>query len=222
MKLPLLVSFTLISSYAFAQEQDTCRNGLFPSYSDVQYAEISSDHGRRVHFREDTKNCPESDTCQKKAYLVDGDKILIAQTTEQWACAWYFGKQQEFVGWLPRNAIKKLQLKSPTIQDWIGTWRPITGNNEIKIFRSKTGKLSASGIAYWYGGKNSYNTDIVHTGELGGEAAPNGNKLTFGNKQEEYECAADMQLVYGNLIVSDNGNCGGMNVRFDDVYRRRF
>ena len=173
-----------------------------------------------MHFRADTQNCPDNDSCQEKAYLVDGNKILIAQNTEQWVCAWYFGKRREFVGWLPKNVIKPMPGKTPAIHDWVGTWKPIGGINEIKITHLKNGMLSISGSALWHGGKNNYGYDIIHTGELNGEAIPIGNKISLGNKQEQYECVADMQLVLDNLVVSDNGNCGGVNVRFNDVYRK--
>ena len=37
---------------------------------------------------------------------------------------------------------------------------------------------------------------------------------------ETYECAATFVLVGAFMIVHDNDQCGGMNVRFDGVYQK--
>jgi len=34
-------------------------------------------------------------------------------------------------------------------------------------------------------------------------------------------CKATLVLLPPFLVASDNGGCGGMNVRFDGVYRRQ-
>lgn len=57
-------------------------------------------------------------------------------------------------------------------------------------------------------------------GELGGSATPVGNHVVFSTGSGEFDCTAKMALVGGVLVVSDNQNCDGHNVRFDGVYRR--
>jgi len=118
-----------------------------------------------------------------------------------------------------RSNFNLLQEKTPSLQDWAGIWRPTAGNNEIRIKILPDGRLSVSGNASWHGGKNDYNEEIVHEGEMSGDGIPSGNRLTIGNPNDEHDCGVRFQLIQGNLAVADNGNCGGMNVRFNEVYR---
>jgi hypothetical protein len=38
---------------------------------------------------------------------------------------------------------------------------------------------------------------------------------------DEYDCAADFTLLGKYLVVTDNSNYGGVNVRFDGVYTKK-
>ena len=40
------------------------------------------------------------------------------------------------------------------------------------------------------------------------------------DEDSEHSCKVEFSLVGDTLIASDNGLCGGANVRFDGVYRR--
>ncbi|MCA1633634.1 MAG: hypothetical protein LC802_07935 [Acidobacteria bacterium] len=52
---------------------------------------------------------------------------------------------------------------------------------------------------------------------MNAKARPAGNVLTV----EEDSCRVTLRLVGDYLVASDNSECGGMNVRFDGVYRRK-
>lgn len=212
----IMLLLLLATTRALAVEPYTCRNGLFPSFEGVRAGEIAPGHDR-VHFRNDDKGCPENASCVEKAYLVPGNKVLMAQATDGWACVWYFGQRQEFVGWLPADAVRALPETLPQLSDWVGTWLPSAGDDRIEIKLAADGKLRVSGKAYWQGGPDG---DVVHEGGIDGTATPNGNRLTVAEDTNADDCVAKFQWVDGNLVVSDNHNCGGVNVNFDDVYRR--
>ena len=57
----------------------------------------------------------------------------------------------------------------------------------------------------------------MHVGEVHAEAAPAGNVLAL----RDDPCALTLRLVGHYLVAADNGECGGANVRFDGVYRRK-
>ncbi|QQA76110.1 hypothetical protein [Pectobacterium parmentieri] len=59
----------------------------------------------------------------------------------------------------------------------------------------------------------------MHFGSISASAKPTGNRLQWSDSSEGFECSGVMQLINGYLIVEDNGQCGGMNVRFNDIYR---
>lgn len=219
--------FFLLAIYlapAHAIEPYSCRNGFFPKHTgNFEFSTVVAKEREKIHFRDDVEACPDKASCMQKAYLVNGDKLLIAQKHENWVCGWYFGKTREFVGWLPAKNIKAITpVKLPSQQDWLGTWKPIAGENEIRIRRATTkGTLAVDGDATWLGGETASGDRVIHVGEFEGTATPSGAGLTIGNPKEEYDCVVNMRLVSGNLIVSDNNQCGGMNVSFSDVYRRK-
>ncbi len=53
-------------------------------------------------------------------------------------------------------------------------------------------------------------------GQVEAQATPRGSQVDF----IEDSCTVHAQLLGDVLVVSDNSECGGMNVRFDGVYRR--
>ncbi len=207
---------------AVAVEPYTCRNGLFTDRIEaITAGRIIEAAGARVHFRSDDDGCPEAAHCAGKAYLVPGDRVLISKRESGWTCVWYSGKRQAHVGWLPTGTVAHVSPAPPTPDDWIGTWRPIAGDNAIEIRRAPSGDgLSAEGSALWYGGRTEEGAEIVHVGEFAGNGRPAGDRWTVGEPAAEDDCVVDMRLIAGQLVVHDNGNCGGLNVRFDDIYRK--
>ena len=91
--------------------------------------------------------------------------------------------------------------------------------------------MQVSGDAEWVAGPEAE----PHVGHLEAEGTPTGALLMLGDArcvgpdraaQAEaidacIECHARLVLVSATLIVTDNRNCGGMNVNFDGIYHRR-
>ncbi|WP_174866826.1 hypothetical protein [Pectobacterium polaris] len=224
MKGIVTVLFLCIPFSSFAStdyEMVMCRNGAFPSYSgQYSVAKITAAHGDKVHFYDDDvrDGCPDNKAvCQSKTSLKAGDSVLVAQEKNGWSCVWHFGKQSEFVGWMQSSYLEKQPIKTVGINAWLGSWHQYS--DSIKITRGKNGTLHLKGKAKWHGGVSSYGERIVHYGNISASAIPNGNRLQWGDSLEEFECKGVMQLINGNLIVEDNGKCGGMNVHFDGIYR---
>lgn len=113
----LLLLLLLSLAYpAHSLEPYTCQNGAFPSFDgEISSAVITADSGSRVHFRDDAKGCPDAETCIQRAYLINGYRVLLSHRESRWACAWYFGKKMEFVGWLTveRDAPPASRLRAP-------------------------------------------------------------------------------------------------------------
>ncbi|MBT9185572.1 MULTISPECIES: hypothetical protein [Pectobacterium] len=215
----LCTSFPCFAGWGY--EMTMCRNGAFPDYPD-QYsvAKITAVHGDKVHFYDDDirNGCPDNKAaCQSKTSLKAGDRVLVAQEKNGWSCVWHFGKKSEFVGWVESAYLKKQPIKTADINTWLGTWRNF--GDSITITRGKNGTLNLRGRAIWHGGRSSYGEQIAHFGSFSASATPNGNRLQWNDSRDVIECSGVMQLINGNLIVEDNGQCGGMNVRFNGIYR---
>jgi hypothetical protein len=209
-----------------AIEPYMCRNGLFPRFvGQVQSAKVIAEASERIYLRDDYKGCPGLDSCITKSYLVSGDRVLIGNAEAGWSCIWYFGKEREYVGWIPSDHLATYDgARIPLIAEWLGKWKPIAGDDSIEIsLDSQDGTLFVKGLATWHGGSDFHGNDVVHEGAFEGTAEPNGPRLTViqGDEKYKYYCKVELQLVSDSLIASDNGICGGVNVRFDNVYRKQ-
>lgn len=211
----LAAGLICLSASALAVQPYSCRNGFFPSSKIIHYGVISPKYSR-VHFRDDAKGCPDANSCIENAYIVTGNAVLVAQREDGWACVSYQSAKRAFTGWVPADAVELLPKATPALKNWLGTWQVMGGDDKITIVPGKSGELSVDGKAVWYGGINQFGNRVVHTGVVGGSARPEGNELVVGDDV----CVAHLRLVYGNLVVYDNHSCGGMNVTFDNVYRR--
>jgi len=210
----LCVSATATGQKAEDYPANWCRNGLFPS-DDAEFglAKIGGNWTARIHFFNDDDDCPRYDVkCEMKSYLITGDEVLVSRKYGQWICGWYQPKKGgETVGWLQAD---KLVLAAPParppLKNWLGLWK--YEGKSLNIRRDgKTGALKVKGYAIWEGaGAN------VHLGGVEAVARPEGNELVL----VEEECRVSLKLVGQYLIARDNSECGGVNVRFNGVYRK--
>jgi hypothetical protein len=213
----------LTAAQTFAQiegnPENFCRNGFFPlESSEYKLANVKGAKNERVYFYGDDRSCPNDKNCRMKSYVVRGDEIIVSRTFGRWACSWYQPRKgSETVGWI---VVDKLEFKetnqNPAPNEWLGVWR--YAGNHVEIGRSESsGFLKITGNAFWRG-----LGDNIHTGELDDNSKPAGNVLKIGEKEAgEYDCKATLRLVGKYLIVSDNLQCGGVNVTFSGVYQKR-
>ena len=191
-----------------------CRNGLFPSdEAEFKLAKVSGIKGTQIHFFNDDDGCPSADAkCRMRSYLITGNQVLVSRRYGSWICSWYQPlKGSETVGWLPvESLVISEHPASPALEKWIGRWK--YGDQSLNIRRdSKSGFLMVKGDAIWRG-----IGDNVHVGSVEARSLPQGNELIL----IEEECRVTLKLVGDYIVASDNSECGGMNVRFNGVYRK--
>ncbi|HEX8285057.1 MAG TPA: hypothetical protein VF588_16970 [Pyrinomonadaceae bacterium] len=222
--LGLLLVLCCAASRAGAQDEGGnpahwCRNGAFTRDSEVfRTARVTGRKGSRVYFGGDDEGCPgPSAKCRQKAYVVPGDEVLTSRAFGDWVCAWYQpARGSETVGWLPAQQLSVTEPPAnPPLAAWLGAWGFY--DNSLRLGRArKAGALRVEGDATWVG----VNPGNVHVGDVSGEAAPEGNVLKVGGG-DEYDCRLTLRLVGAYLVASDNRQCGGANVTFDGVYKRK-
>jgi hypothetical protein len=214
----VLAAGLLAAGGARAQDsdEDMCRNGLFPSQREFALATVAGT-APRLYFFNDWDGCPQKGaSCQTKAYVLPGDRLLLGKTHGEWTCAWYQGKSRETVGWVRKRDLAAQAETAVQTGDWLGKWREVyKGPGRIGIARAGD-TLQVNGKTRWIG-QNTENFGGI-SGTLGisgrhGHVGPAGGK-------ETYACSADMVRIGDFLIVHDNGGCGGLNVRFDGLYVR--
>ncbi|HJQ34279.1 MAG TPA: hypothetical protein VJ866_19020 [Pyrinomonadaceae bacterium] len=214
---------TLLPRAAAAQGEggnpaNWCRNGLFAADAgEFGLARVVGGRGERAYFYGDEEGCPgPAAKCRQKAYVLTGDELIVSRRFGDWVCAWYQpARGSETVGWLPASRLELTTADAnPPLASWLGTWEFY--DDSLRITRGrKAGTLGVGGDATWVG----VNPGNVHVGEVSGEAAPSGNLLSLGEDPDD--CRVKLRLVGPFLIVNDNKQCGGANVTFDGVYRRK-
>ena len=194
-----------------SETQWQCRNGAFAGrQDDLHLAKVTGP--QQINFCVDFSNsgppCTFSITSQPG--LLPGDRVLINKLKDGWACVY---KDLDTSGWIRESTLTLLSVdKKPAIKAWVGKWHDHDTGNMITLKATRDGKrLLAAGEAIY---KNPYQ---YHTGSFTSTAAPAGNKLQMNDE----DCSVQMTLVADRLVVSDNNECGGMNVRFDGVYTKR-
>jgi hypothetical protein len=198
--------------------ENWCRGGFFTSESDeFRIGVVKGSKGTRAYFHnDDREDCPSGRGCRGKAYLVPGDEVIVNREHEGYACGWYTNAAGEAtVGWLEAKLLEfPERLIDASPKAWAGEW--LYAENSIELRPVDEGWLSVKGNAFWRG-----LGDNIHIGELDGRARPNGGVLEYSDGDDEYDCKATMRFMGSFLIVADNQNCGGVNVTFSGVYRRK-
>ena len=218
----MLLTLCWAAATAAAQDEGNpanwCRNGAFTRDSKAfGLARVKGEKGSRVYFYGEEEGCPgPAAKCRQKAYLIPGDEVITSRTFGEWVCAWYQpARGTETVGWLAADRLAPAEPPAqPALASWLGTWR--FHDDEVIVKRGRAANsLLVEGSATWVG----VNPGNVHVGELSGEAEPAGGVLKLGGEPDD--CQATLRLVGPYLLVSDNKQCGGVNVTFDGVYRRK-
>ncbi|HYH84841.1 MAG TPA: hypothetical protein VEX60_05115 [Pyrinomonadaceae bacterium] len=218
---PLLL---VLCAPAFAVAQDEgnpanwCRNGAFTNDAkEFKLARAIGDKGARVYFYGDDEDCPKPGAkCRQKAYVVPGDALIVSRTFGDFVCAWYQpSKGSETVGWIAASQLSVTEAdKNPPLASWLGAWEFYS--NALNIRRgAKAGLLRVEGEAFWHG----VNPENIHTGAVDGEGLPAAGVLTLA--PDDDICKITLRLIGEYLVADDNGDCGGANVTFDGVYRRK-
>ncbi|MFC4729714.1 hypothetical protein [Coralloluteibacterium thermophilus] len=211
----LLLACAAIAAPARTEDAPPCRNGLFPEY-EGGFRMGTIGPGPRVHFHRDwpAGECPHGDGCRERAYLVPGDAVLLAHAHGEWTCVWYSGTDRAFVGWLPAARIAVEPATTP--DDFEGDWSTFHDTASLQVRNLDDGRIAVTGAATWHGIAGN-----VNVGEVHGTGRPERNRVRIDEPGDGNGCTLWMERVGADLlVVHDNALCGGLNVRFDNVYRR--
>jgi hypothetical protein len=216
----VLASLVLCGGARAADDDLSCRNGSFPS--DEKSIGLARVEGAgRLNFLQDVDGCPNDEArCRQRAYVVGGDELLTGRSHGPYVCAFYANRVGGSAGWVPSSRLTALPVDvAPPLSAWTGHWA--NGDDTIDL-TAKAGALVADGEAYWPSANPplSERPGGPNTGELSGTARPKGNHVVFADPDPTL-CSATLTLVGGLLVVADNNACGGMNVSFSGVYRRK-
>lgn len=147
-----LLGLLAVSSLAHAAPGDedaaTCRNGLFAN-SPAGFA-LAKVAVPRLYLLDDSDGCPGRGevACRRRAYVVKGDVVVLAQRRGGFACAFYPNKVGGSAGWVAQESVQPLpSAAAPTPQAWNGRWHD--GDNQLQLTANGDGSVTVNGDAYW-------------------------------------------------------------------------
>jgi hypothetical protein len=199
-----------------ATDDGRCANGGFPrENADFGLATING--LGRARLLVDITGCPKSATwCEH--YVLPGNRVVTGRTMDDYVCVYFPNRVGGSAGWVNKSRLRlSATVSSPPASSWLGRWSD-EGNPSVRVTLAGA-ILHVDGEAFWPGPNPEKGWPIgwPHTGEIEGELTVEGNRGVYDNG----ECKIDFSLVGDTLIARDNSQCGGANVRFDGVYRRK-
>jgi hypothetical protein len=148
-----------------------------------------------------------------RAPVAWGTPVQIYRQQGEWTCGYVSAGDGAGPAWIRTAALRVVPYdEQPPPSAWVGTW--VGGEDRVLIRAGREpGTLHLVGSAKWHG---KYTT---HFGDAKGNAAPIGNHLHFVEGGTD-SCTIDLTLLNRYILASDNQACGGMNVRFQGIWKR--
>jgi hypothetical protein len=169
--------------------------------------------GSKVHLQDQPLPCQQGATCPwvRAGYVVAGDQVFASGPVNGFRCVYVGATGKLSAGFVPNSALRVVEGDDAITPAWlIGRW---SDGNDIIVVSKKEGELSAEGDGIWPG-RNFAGPPGPNFGSFQGAPKMAGDKMTI----EDGPCRVDAYRRGPYLIVSDNENCGGMNVRFKGIY----
>jgi hypothetical protein len=201
-----------------------CSAYLFPqSVADVTVAVVHASH---LPMLRDDEGCPAAGSkCEGKAYLIDGDHVLVSSTHGDYRCAAFATTRSQSTGWISIAALSPMPLPKSE-GDWSGAWKRVQGHASLTIRKRNTVYI-ASGIATYAVGPDNVRTGAA-SGRLKILSSWSGVVAQFGDGGSDpiSSCTVEIRQLGPRLLVNDgatddaNSGCGGMGVTFNRIYIR--
>jgi hypothetical protein len=156
-------------------------------------------------FCESKKGCAASSAAP-------GAPVLIYRDSGDWTCGYFSAYGGP--AWILKEELRIVPYNpQPPLKAWEGIW--VGGEDRVSIrAEEKPGMLRLEGSAQWHGAGGN-----EHFGDIKGAATPDDNRLHFAESGPD-SCIIDMTLLGRYIVASDNGHCGGLNARFQGIWKR--
>ncbi len=208
-------------SAAFADEQPKVQQECLSYDSEYENGPLFTvkpgTGSTRVYLYKQTRRCPNDQPCasRQKAYLVSNDVVFAGPPNQGFRCAYYGSASGKIVaGFIPIEDLQALAEDDGLSIDFVvGTWKYESDSIEIK---TAAGRVSGDGQAYYQ------TSETVNEGSFSAQAplVAGQKELTFKEGDDESSCVVKLHRRGPYLVASDNGNCGGLNVRFNGIYTK--
>ncbi|MBR0655312.1 hypothetical protein [Plastoroseomonas arctica] len=170
----------------------------------------------RQNLFDQARLCPATGDCpwRRAGYLVVGDTVLASAPRRGFRCA-YFGTRRGtlITGFLPEAALAP-EPEAPAVDAAFlrGRWNGFDGMSHV-TFAGGDAALRITGEAFWRG------FTTVNYGELDSPVQLEPSRFTAHEPIAECTVTGTRRGPY--LVLRDNNQCGGHNVRFYGIFMRQ-
>ncbi|HRK17912.1 MAG TPA: hypothetical protein PK970_03065 [Hyphomicrobiaceae bacterium] len=198
----------------------------------LQIAKIKKSAGK-THFHDTQCDAGAKglDACRRKAFVMPGDVLLLGDIYDTTACATFVdAKGRATSGIIKGDRVEHdARGESKKATALVGRWV----REEALITVTRKGDDFVFAGEATYGGKDPRRVAMgsVNSGVFDFVTRPVANRISVGLKDGEKavakseadatDCHLDMIALGPYLVVRDNQQCGGMNVSFTGIYRKR-
>ncbi|MNK08002.1 hypothetical protein D3C87_259250 [compost metagenome] len=222
-RLLFLLALSSLSAVAVAADAPAardCRNGSFATeQGDFALARVIGN--ARLYLLADSDGCPAKGepACRQRSYVVAGDTLITGHAAGGYRCGFYPNAGGGSAGWVQAQRLQPLPVAAaPTLRDWTGHW---SNGDDTLVLGEQDGQLVVTGEAFWPSAKPTPQRPYgPNLGQIDAIARPMGTTVHFKDS-DDASCELHAQWLGDYLVVSDNSECGGLNVRFNGVYRRQ-
>lgn len=170
----------------------------------VQLAEVVKRTAVQMEQCGSAAGCVEAPVAQKTPIQIYRQQVV-------WTCGYVSGRNGAGPAWIRTEALRVDPYdEHPSPAAWVGQWSG--GEDRVALaLAGKPGALRLAGTAVWQGKFTS------HSGDAKGVVTPTGNRLHF---VQDSGCVIDLVLLGYYILAEDNQACGGLNVRFQGIWKR--
>jgi len=202
------IQFLVASVIGHGQNPPNAECAADTSSADPQVAEVAGSPSATVWVA-----CGAVTRCGRWT-VPSGTPVVVDRVRGAWTCVYAQARDGAGPGWIRSSDLRSMHYDlHPPATSWVGLW--IGSKDRVAIrLANKSSALHLSGHAEWHG-----NGGVVHDGDVEGEATPRANHLHLVEEGAD-SCTLDLTLAGPYLVATDNDRCGGMNVRFEGIWRR--
>ncbi len=131
----------------------------------------------------------------------------------EWTCGYVSARDGAGPAWIRSDALRVVPYdEHPPLRAWVGTW---TGGQDRVLIRNRS--LTWDAAIDWLCGMARQTQRTF--GNTEGIVSAVGNHLHFIEGGTD-SCTMDLTLLNRYIFASDNQACGGLNARFQGVWKR--
>ena len=184
------------------------------AYERAPLMKVIAAAGARVHFQDKAAPCQTGARCPwvRAGYVAPGDLVFASAPVHGFRCVYAGSRGRLSAGFVPEVALAPADEGGAITPAWlVGRWANF--GDLILVSATKNGRLAAKGEAIWPG-RGFAGPPGPNFGDFEGTPILSGATVVVTSG----DCRVEGRRRGPYLVVSDNEQCGGMNVRFDGIY----